>query len=495
MVGDSASSGPALCYAYNRGGISNQKIALLGLFLKAATEGPPRIVLPDLVIFDQITFVHHRVPIATVFDMTRLAEFADTVGVTIVEGGARGDEGGWEYYHHGESRIAGAAASGRLDSESFVVRFFRALVPRVRMSDDVLRLRDVVFDRLGVTHVVQMRIEPDWDFHVSHRLDPEVGHNEDNRHSAETILRKLRASVPDGRLKACVLCDEAALTVDKEQIRNLARDAYDVEITWKSDLSQRFEARNSNFLDLSLTDFEIALAARSFVGTSRSTFSGMAALEQFAQSGSPGRHSVYNMLGPMLVERRDTGAFRPARLATARNLRDPSCGYELGRILEAAGELQAAHDAYAARGKFGGPDREEVYLALTRAARLKMVLGATPDDVIGAFEQAAATLPSRAEALHGAALYARCQGRYEEACAFAARGLDVARPPAGRDIESSVYDWALLDEYAVATSWTGRPAETLRACIRLLTEAKLPGEHRDRIVANAKFAVDRLAGL
>ncbi len=494
MVHPSENAGRPLCYSYNRGGINNQKIALLGLFLKAMAGDDRRIILPDIVIFDQITFIHERVPIAAAFDVARLRDFAETVGVTILDRAPAGDEGGWEFFHHGERHIAHAAASGALDGDSVVVRFFRALVPAARSAPDTSRLRDIVFDRLGIAHVVQMRIERDWDDHVRIRVDPEVGHNEDNRHSAESIVRKFRATYPGGTSKLYIVCDEAALVEGKETIRRSLRETYDIEAFWKSDLVETFQSGGVNLLERSLVDFEIALAAPFFVGTSRSTFSGMAALERFAQSGQVGNHGIYNALGPRLAVRHDKGAFRSARLATAENPYDPSCGYELGQILEVAGSVRAAHDQYLARGEFGGPDREEVYLALTRAARLKAALGEAPEAVLAAFERAAGVAPSRAEALHGAAQHARAQGRYEEAHALASRGLGIRLPPGGRAVEPWIYDWALIDEYAVAASWTGRPVESLRACIQLLMEAKIPEEHRDRIVSNAKFSIDRIAG-
>ena len=44
----------AHCYAYNRGGINNQKIALFGLYLMSLHREPHRLVLPDLCCFDQM---------------------------------------------------------------------------------------------------------------------------------------------------------------------------------------------------------------------------------------------------------------------------------------------------------------------------------------------------------------------------------------------------------------------------------------------------------
>ncbi|QRE73080.1 O-fucosyltransferase family protein [Methylobacterium aquaticum] len=494
MVHPTENTGQPLCYAFNRGGINNQKIALLGLFLKAMAAEDRRIVLPDIVIFDQITFIHKRVPISAAFDVGRLRDFAEAVGVTILDRAPEGDEGGWEFFHHAESHIARTAAAGALDGDSVLVRFFRALVPVCRTAPDTSRLRDIVFDRLGIAHVVQMRIERDWHHHVQTRVDPEVGHNEDNRHSAESIARKLRATHPGGASKLYIVCDEAALVEGKDEIRRSLRETYDIEAFWKSDLLEIFQSGDATLLERSLVDFEIALAAEVFVGTSRSTFSGMAALERFAQTGHRGNHSIYNALGPKLARRHDTGAFRSARLATAEDPHDPSCGYELGRILETAGDLRAARDRYLARGEFGGPDREEVYLALTRAACLKAALGEAPDAVLAAFERAAGVVPSRAEALHAGAQHARGHGRYEEAFALASRGLGLPPPASGRAVEAWIYDWALIDEYAVAASWTGRPLESLRACIQLLMEAQIPEEHRDRIVSNAKFSIDRIAG-
>src|SRR3954468_23313440 len=89
----------ALGYSFNRGGLNNQKLALFGLFLKAYREGPPRIVLPNLVLFNQITFNHPPVPIDQAFHIGPLLEFAARHGLEVLDEAPRGDEGAWDYFH------------------------------------------------------------------------------------------------------------------------------------------------------------------------------------------------------------------------------------------------------------------------------------------------------------------------------------------------------------------------------------------------------------
>ena len=62
----------------------------------------------------------------------------------------------------------------------------------------------------------------------------------------------------------------------------------------------------------------------------------------------------------------------------------------------------------------------------------------------------------------------------------------------GLFVETWVYDYGLLDEYAVNAYWSGRCRECLDACITLLATERSPLDQRPRFVANARFALDKL---
>ena len=59
-------------------------------------------------------------------------------------------------------------------------------------------------------------------------------------------------------------------------------------------------------------------------------------------------------------------------------------------------------------------------------------------------------------------------------------------------MEDWIYEYGLLDEFAVNAYWTARYAECLDACNRLLDEGKMPAEMRDRVLKNKRFALDKL---
>ena len=56
-----------------------------------------------------------------------------------------------------------------------------------------------------------------------------------------------------------------------------------------------------------------------------------------------------------------------------------------------------------------------------------------------------------------------------------------------------IYDYGLLDEFSIAAYWAGHFGECLAAAERLLSEGKVPEQHRPRILENARFARERLA--
>ena len=141
-----------------------------------------------------------------------------------------------------------------------------------------------------------------------------------------------------------------------------------------------------------------------------------------------------------------------------------------------------------------GQWQEEVYVSLLEAARLMESLGHPDEEVIHAYGQAARAAPRRAEALHGAARLCRERKRYEDGFRHAAAGIAIAMPKSGLFVEPWIYDWGLLDEYAIHAYWTGHYRESLEACLELLTQQKLPAEHRDRVMTNAGYAKHKLTG-
>jgi hypothetical protein len=165
--------------------------------------------------------------------------------------------------------------------------------------------------------------------------------------------------------------------------------------------------------------------------------------------------------------------------------------FYLANTLRDSGQREAALRFYLRRASLGNWP-QEVFLSLLNAAMLKEAVGYGNDDVISTYMDAVAACPARAEALHGAARFCRTKGLYERGYAFAAQGLIIARPSDALLPEDWIYDYGLHDELAVCAYWTARYAECRDNCDRLLSEGKLPAEHRARVLHNKDFAMAKL---
>lgn len=155
------------------------------------------------------------------------------------------------------------------------------------------------------------------------------------------------------------------------------------------------------------------------------------------------------------------------------------------------GEKQKALDLYMSRAEMGFW-QEEIYVALLGAARLKEELEFSEDEVIAAYEQATESQPARTEALHGASRYCRYKGRNELGAEIARRGIDLPLPPGALFSEGWIYEWGLLDEHAINAYWAGDYHSCIADCLRILERAKIDEATRTRVIANARFAQDKL---
>lgn len=156
-------------------------------------------------------------------------------------------------------------------------------------------------------------------------------------------------------------------------------------------------------------------------------------------------------------------------------------------------ENEKALEAYLKRAELGFWV-EEVFTSLCWAAKFQESLGRPFEEVMATYLRAADTLPKRAaEALHGASRYCRLSQRYKEGYEVAKRAIseETGSPgdaPDGLFVAQWIYEYGLLDEFAVNAYWTGAYRESLLACLDLLSDKKLPEAHRERITANAKSA-------
>jgi len=167
--------------------------------------------------------------------------------------------------------------------------------------------------------------------------------------------------------------------------------------------------------------------------------------------------------------------------------------FYLAQSYRDAGDQENALRCYLARTKLEYWD-EEIYVALREAAKLQASLGQSSGAVLDTWQRAVDKVPARLEAYHGAALQCRLAGRYSEARDWAAWGLARTQspPPVGLFTEQWIYDYGLLDEYAVSSYWSGNYIDCLDACLRMLSHQSLPEDYKGRILTNARFAMDKL---
>jgi hypothetical protein len=136
--------------------------------------------------------------------------------------------------------------------------------------------------------------------------------------------------------------------------------------------------------------------------------------------------------------------------------------------------------------------QEEVYYSLYEVGRLKQLMELPDEEVLAAYEAASQALPSRIEALHDASRLCRLKGRFQQGYEIAKRGLGQPYAPHTLFGRPWMYETGLLDEFAVNAYWAGHHADCLDACLQILATGKLAGSELQRVVANAKFALQKL---
>ncbi len=168
--------------------------------------------------------------------------------------------------------------------------------------------------------------------------------------------------------------------------------------------------------------------------------------------------------------------------------------FYLAQSYRDAGRLREAVDAYAKRAEMGGWD-EEAWYARLQEARCLRDLG-DEGEFLRAALRAYGQRPRRAEPLHDLARYYRERSMNAENLLFSEPGCKLVAPEGDAlFIESWVYDYGLLDEFAVGAYWVGRYQECRDVCDRLLTEGKIPEDMRARVEENANFAREKLEAL
>ncbi len=139
-----------------------------------------------------------------------------------------------------------------------------------------------------------------------------------------------------------------------------------------------------------------------------------------------------------------------------------------------------------------GDERERTFVTLYNTAKQLEAAGRPFDEVITAYERAANAGRHRAEALHAASRFCREKGKNAEGYEYGRRGLAIELPAGGLAVEKWIYDYGLLDEFSVNAYWAGHYQDSFDACLRLLSEGKMPSGMLERVAKNTQFAAEKV---
>jgi glycosyltransferase involved in cell wall biosynthesis len=225
-----------------------------------------------------------------------------------------------------------------------------------------------------------------------------------------------------------------------------------------------------------------------------------------ANSGGPGKvssasargfHIAAGLEGARNIDpgkyRRDADILRHALTSERNELLRARYTFYLACSLRDAGETRRALEAFEERARMGFW-HEERFVSLLNAAALKADLGHSATEVVGTYLEAFETCPTRLESLHGAVRYCNGKGLFHQGHVLAkgAIGLGLPCPAQGLFLQPWIYDYGLLDEFAVAAYWAGYYRDCLTACEALLAAGKVPEDQRGRVEANALAARQKL---
>ncbi len=165
--------------------------------------------------------------------------------------------------------------------------------------------------------------------------------------------------------------------------------------------------------------------------------------------------------------------------------------FYLAQSYRDSGKQAKSLEYYLARSTMGGW-HEEVYVSHYQSARLKEALGFPDQDIFRSYEEATSVHPARVEARHGASRLCRIRGYHEKGYEIAKAGLGKPLPTDALFAEPWIYETGLLDEFAVNAYWTGRHAEVVEACLKLIESGKLAAADLKRVTINARASWDVL---
>lgn len=304
-------------YDYNDGGISNQKIALVGLVSHVAElpdERSRKLFLPLIYNKDQHDKTSTIEPLDKIFWSDLFFDFLNRWKIEVVDRPTQFSSDriiakGWDYFGIGAAKLHNIGNSpSSAANVDISADLLRCLVPKVRSSGQFQKIADLIFRENNIEDVIQFRIEEDWIYHTEN-WEGRSGYPEDVYIPGEKIASKAaRALNYEPGTRVYITCDEKYIPRPKWDIRRDVKSSSGLDIIFKSDLISDAEYRNFKPIDASLVDFEIVKLCSRFIGNSRSTFANLATFERCVGVYRPnGRDYIYNHVGNEVKIRTDMG--------------------------------------------------------------------------------------------------------------------------------------------------------------------------------------------
>ncbi len=158
--------------------------------------------------------------------------------------------------------------------------------------------------------------------------------------------------------------------------------------------------------------------------------------------------------------------------------------FALALLYLTIGEKEKALEYFEKRAAIQN-DLREVFWSLLQTAKLKEDLGESYDAVVGRLCEAYTIYPKRAEALAGLILKFMEKKQFLMAYFVAKKSLAIPKPSDGFLVESRLYDYWLLVQFAECAYQIGRYEEAIDAMVKLLAIPTLPENIRKDL--NEKF--------
>lgn len=191
-----------------------------------------------------------------------------------------------------------------------------------------------------------------------------------------------------------------------------------------------------------------------------------------------------------LTYRRDAALLERALKTEADPFRVARYTFYLAQSYRDCGEKEKAIANYLLRTKLGFWD-QEIFVSFYSAAQLQEQCGSS-ETALALYKQATRACSSRAEAAYRASRLCRLRNDFVHGYEIAKDAIELPAPATGLFVETWIYDYGLLDEFAVNAYWAGYYRECLDACLRALASGKVPANEQPRFIENARFALAKL---